>query len=129
MSSFTPINNNTSLNDSLLGSGTLTNFEILNERPIHLSPTKQHNHLISIIILSAILFVTIVALYDVIRVLITNYYASIALLDPKSHNTLKDIDKTIVANNDRLQATFIFALICLIIALIFIPIIYVTIMS
>ena len=127
MSSFVPVTNN-SLNTSLLGTGTLTNFEAISERPIH-GVARQHEHIISIIVLSAILFVLIVSLFDVIKVMVTNYYAKIALQNTISHNNQDDIDRTIEANEERLQATFMFFLICLIITLIFVPIIYLSLQN
>jgi ABC-type Fe3+ transport system permease subunit len=117
----TPNNLNTT---SLLGTGTLTNFEIIEERPIHASPATHNKHLITIIVLSAILFITIVAFYDIIKVMVNNYWANIALNDINSNNTPEEIQRSLVANADRLQATFIFALICLIIAFIFVPLLY-----
>ena len=73
-----------------------------------------------IIVISAIIFVTIVSIYDVIRTIIKNYYAKIALTDPMSNNKQEDIDRTIISNYDALKSNFFFALFCLVTGIILI---------
>ena len=67
---------------------------------------------ILIIIISAIIFVTVVAAYDVIKTIIANYYAREALINPKSHNSKNDINRTIIANQNALIAAIVFSLVC-----------------
>ena len=97
------------------------------ERGIHPSDEEQkfnseYIHTVIIILISAVIFVTAVALYEVIRVYIGNYYANTALNDPESSNTLQDITRIRVANQATFTSTVIFAFICLISALILVPI-------
>lgn len=108
---------------SLLGVGTTNKVldidredrEDLYEKRVHGS---KDNNTIVIIIISAILFVTIIAIYDVLRNVINNHYAKIALTDPKAENTQQDINSTLVANTQGLIASIVFAIICIIIAVI-----------
>jgi len=84
-------------------------------------PTEQYETII-LIIISAIIFVTFVAIYDFIKGLINNYYSKKSLNDPNSYNTSEDIQRTIIANEHSLMSNFIFVLVCIIIAVILVPI-------
>lgn len=81
---------------------------------------KNLKYTLIVIVISAIIFVTIVSIYDTIRTVIKNYYAKIALTDPMSNNTKEDIDRTIVSNHDALKANFFFSLFCLVTGIILI---------
>lgn len=100
----------------------------LEDRRIHDTRSRLQpiTYTLIIIIISAIIFVTVIAIYDVFRNLISNHYASIALNDPDSDNTPEDIERTQIANQQALVASIIFAIFCIITAiiLIFILIIY-----
>jgi hypothetical protein len=75
-----------------------------------------------IVIISAIIFVTIVAIYDVLRNAINNYYSKIALADPKAKNKKQVIDSTLIANKQALISSIVFATVCIITAIILVPI-------
>jgi ABC-type Fe3+ transport system permease subunit len=96
------------------------------ERRIHgrteNNTTESNYHIIIIVIISAILFVTVISIYDVARSAIVNYYASISLNDPLSNNKQSDIERTLIANYNSFIAATIFSLICIISAIISIPI-------
>ena len=82
------------------------------------NPTTSNRTAIIFIIISAIIFIAIVAVYDVIRNIINNYYAERALRDPKSTNTLQEIDNTLIGNYQGLIASIIFAVFSIIVAVI-----------
>ena len=77
---------------------------------------------IILIIISAIIFVTAVSIYDVFRSKINNYYAKINLEDPRSYNNREDIARTELANDRNLLSNIAFAIFAIIIAIILIPI-------
>lgn len=125
--SFVPISQS-DINASLFGVGAQTRVldESLYGKRIH-GPRQDEGkslHLFFVIIVSAIIFVTTVALYDVIKAALNNHYSNIALTDPNSHNSQEDIDRTNIADYYSLQATIIFAVICIVIAIISIPAIF-----
>lgn len=98
-------------------------FEQLATRRIHSPasrPTETMRYTIVLVIISAIIFVTVVALYDVIRSGLNAHFANLALTDPNSHNTPEDIERTQIANQNAFWASVIFATICLIIGIILI---------
>lgn len=82
------------------------------------SNNNNATRIILTIIISAIIFVTIVSIFDVFRNAINNYYAKKALLDPKSGNTQQEIDSTLIANHEGLISSIIFAVLCVIISII-----------
>src|SRR5579871_4618304 len=65
-----------------------------------------------IVIISAILFVTMVAIYDVFRNSISDVYARRALTDEGSSNTPDEINGALIANRQALIASGFFALFC-----------------
>jgi hypothetical protein len=67
------------------------------------------NYTIVLIIISAIIFVTVVAIYDLIRTAIDNYFANQALIDPNSHNTPDEIEAAQIANQNVFVASVVFA--------------------
>lgn len=91
-------------------------------RRIHSPEEKIRSvkYTILIVIISAIIFVTVIAIYDIIRALINNHYAELALTDPNSHNTPEDIQRTEIANTNSLLASIVFASVCVISAVILI---------
>lgn len=93
------------------------------ERRIH-SPSEKkasnNTYTILIVVMSAIIFVTVIGIYDVIRGGINNYFADIALTDPNSHNSPDDIERTNIANTNALWASMVFAGVAIILAIIFI---------
>lgn len=81
------------------------------------SKTQTIKYTIIIVIISAIIFVTVIALYDIMRNSLNTYYANIALTDPNSHNDPEDIERTQIANINALWSSIIFAIICVIMAI------------
>jgi hypothetical protein len=100
--------------------------DTLYEQSIH-GPAKEKEiraHTLIIIIISAVIFVTVIAIYDVVRSSITAYYANLTLKDPDSNNSKQDIIKTHIANNNSLKATIWFASFAGASALVSIPLLY-----
>jgi len=122
--SFQPLSEG--LSSSLLGVADPVKFvdPVRYEGRIHApfpsEPTIKYTLLI--IIISAIIFVTALSVYDVVRNLINNYFAKQALLNPVSNNTKEDIDRTLIANRGGLISSSIFSVFCIILAIILIPI-------
>lgn len=96
----------------------------LTDRRIHAGRDKTQTirYTLIIIVISAIIFVTVIAIYDVLRIVITNFYAKAALTDPKAQVTPTDLTRTLIANYESFLATLVFALIAIFLALILIPI-------
>lgn len=63
------------------------------------------------IIASALIFIVIIALYELIRAFISTDFANQALYDEKSKNDELEIRRTIVANHARIQTNITFAMI------------------
>src|SRR5581483_11434818 len=103
--------------------------ETLEERRIHGSQERSQSsavfYTIVIVIISAILFVTVIAIYDVARNAISNYYAAQALRNPDSHNTPTEIEAALIANQQALIASGVFAAVCVLLALIIVPLLIV----
>jgi len=124
--SFLPISTK-NLQESLLGIGDPTKLlesrrDDLMSRHIH--GPRESSGAILLVVISAIIFITTVAVFDIIKGSINNYYSKISLTDPNSNNTNKDIQRTLIANRGSLASNFIFAMICIIIAIVIIPILY-----
>lgn len=124
--SFQPLSNR-GLSESLVGVADPAKFTdpFRNEsREIHAGLPKGDTlkYTLIIVIISAIIFVTVIAIYDIIRNYINNKYAKISLENPDSGNTPQQIQSTLIANSNQLISSFVFALICIILALILIPI-------
>ena len=123
--SFTP-----SSQPSLFAAGTNITIEDggtkENPEPKHVVDKNNGNYinLFLKIIISAIIFLTIIAIYNVINTAIDNYYSNIALNDPNSNNTQEEIDRTNIANYYELISTIVYAFVCLIIAIILVPILF-----
>ena len=73
-----------------------------------------------IILISAIIFVTVISIYDVFRNIINNYFAKLALIDPQANNRKEEIQRTIIANEDAFKSSVVFSLFCIITGLIII---------
>lgn len=74
---------------------------------------SKNNGVMILIIISAIIFVTIVSIYDVIRNAFNNYYAAKALEDPRANNAEADINRTLIANYQALIASIVFCGFCI----------------
>lgn len=125
--SFVPLNGGFS--QSLLGVGVtndLIDTAKFNEKGLEdLHPQENGaGKSILLVILSAIIFVTVVSFYDVLRTFINSIYAKIALEDPKANNTQQDIDSTEIANKEAVLASLTFFSICLILAILIVGVIY-----
>lgn len=129
--SFTPISGGLSsvLSGSieptkLLLSSDRADIRELSGRKIH-SPKCNKKastiYTILIIIISGLIFVTIITIYALM--MINNYYATIGLDDPNSHNTPKDIERTKIANQNGLWSSMVFVSVCIISGFILIVII------
>lgn len=122
--SFRPLQEG-SISSALLGAADPAKFvdvaredidKSLFDREIHSPEEKQSNirYTLIIIVISAIIFVTVISIYDVFRSIITNYFARQALTDPSSHNKKEEIESTIVANQDALRSNIVFSIFCII---------------
>lgn len=127
--SFHPVN--AGFSRSLLGnSNTIYNADqdTLIDRDIHgVRENNSKNRGLStliIVILSAMIFVTIIAIFDVFKNAINNYYAARALKNPKAGNSQQDINSTLIANTEGLTASVIFAILCIVLTLIAIYFLY-----
>ena len=105
--------------DQLLNPSQYDDSPDLRPKRIHKDTVK---HTVVIIIISAIIFIAVVAIYEVFRNIINRHYSRQALYDPEAKNNLDDINRTIIVNNNSLQATLVFAFFCLLTAIIFLPI-------
>jgi len=97
--------------------GVSTQF-IERDNPIRQSRGAGSATSLIMIFVSAVIFVTMVAIFEVLKNAINNYYAEIALNDPDVNNTPEDILTTTTANRYGLISSFVFAVICVIIAII-----------
>lgn len=95
-------------------------LERLYERRIHETKNnpKSIEYTIYIIIISAFIFISIIAIFDVIRNVISNYYAEKTLNDPKINNTKEDIERAEIANQNALWSSIVFAAIAFVIGVI-----------
>jgi hypothetical protein len=103
------------INQSLLGVARPRDLRTLTER--RLSGGKKSGVVIAVIV-SAIIFVTVISIYDVIRNLFNAYYTKIALEDPRSQNTPQQINSTNIANKQALYASIAFSAFCIITSII-----------
>jgi len=82
--------------------------------------TQTIKYTVMIVIVSAIIFVGVISIYDVIRNMVNGYYANRALEDPNSHNTKEEIERTKIANRNLLYASIVFAGIVIVLAIVLI---------
>lgn len=108
------------MGESLLGVGAPRQ---LFERNIYddASQTKASIHTVILVMISAIVFVVVIAMYDVVRNYIKDYYAKIELEDHRGELPTKDIVEAELANRENLQSSLVFALFCLVTGVILIP--------
>lgn len=96
--------------------------ELAERRPkTHGSPRdnpKSIEYTIFIIIISAFIFISVIAIFDVLRNAINNFFADRSLRDPNSNNTPEDIERTEIANKNALESSIVFAAIAVLIAII-----------
>ena len=125
--SFTPISTPRTA-EALYGIGTAAQLDTSlsfkkSDRRFHgPSETKLPNiSVVLMVIVSAIIFIMMVAIYDVFKSAITNDMSKRALIDPMSNNTQQDINRTLIANNYSLMADIMFAVITVISFIVFVP--------
>ncbi len=144
MTSFTPIAPTVNLRTSLLGVADPVKFvdPIRPESQVRevglfenydpsgkiVSGSHKLKYTIIIILVSAIIFVTAVSIYDVIRHLINNHYAKQVLLDIQvrdpenvTDEDRKSIERTLAANQGTLMGSLVFAVFCVLTAILLIP--------
>ena len=106
------------INSSLLGIGVAPRILDSNNQGRELYPRRidsgGRENTIFVIIMSAVIFITIISIADVIRNYINNYYARRALRNPLSRNTQKEINNTLIANQEGLNASITFMVFCII---------------
>lgn len=97
---------------------------IKNRKTTTSSSTHDIIRLFLIILISAIIFVTVISIYEIIRTTLNYYFSASALHDENSHNAQDDIERTMIADYNQLLSTIAFAGICIIIAIILLPLIF-----
>lgn len=112
------------LQTSLLGVGDPANY--IEDQQLFDTPIGRRDKFKSLrtVAISAIIFVTIIALYDVLRNVINHYWINQALQDPDSANTVNDIKRTQIANTNRIWSSLTFALVCIGIAIVALPLLW-----
>ena len=80
--------------------------------------------LLVVIIITIIIFVAVLSVYNVIKEGIVNRYARKALMNPRSNNSSEDIERTLIANDQAYEATIYFSIVCIFIAMIFLPFLF-----
>lgn len=132
MTSFLPIDSATvNLNTSLIGVSDPTKFtdpdriESLDLYARHphgkLTPEHTIRYTIIVVFISAVIFVTVISIYDVIKNGINYIFAKRALSDPESHNSSDSIHRTLVANKNTLVSSSVFCGVCIVISVVSIP--------
>lgn len=84
-----------------------------NKKNNHQQKDRTLKYSILIVIISAIIFVTIISIYDVLRLVLNNYFAKKALDDPNSNNDPKDVERTLIANRNQLYSNLTFSGLCI----------------
>jgi len=112
------------LSESLLGVGAnpdlIDTAHYINKQVVKTATSNNNNpqRMILAIIISAVIFVTVVAIYSIIRNIITNYYTKKAITDPKAKLTPEVIETTLIYNKYGLVSSIVFAVVTIIIAII-----------
>lgn len=120
--SFKPLNEGFST--SLLGSSYPAGYEHsirynpdknLSDRDIHSNIDSQTSILKTIIVIfiSAIIFITVISIYDVLRNYIIYYYNEQTLYDSQSEYTNVYIRQQFVSNKNIMLSSIVFSLICI----------------
>ena len=129
---FTPLST-TSLSESLLGVGDPVKFDTglrdiradkdYFERNVKVrrEDSPKGWSTVILVIISAIIFVSIIAIYDCIRSYINGRYARASLEDPRSNNEIDNIIRTEIANENSLKSSITFAFLAIITGIILIP--------
>ena len=124
--SFVPLNGGFS--ESLLGVGTtnLIDMAKFNEKGLEdLHPEKTGlTNSILLVVISAIIFVTVVSFYDVLRTFINATFAKVALEDPRAQNTEQDIISTEIANKEAVISSITFFGLSLLLGILIVSIIF-----
>lgn len=89
-----------------------------NNTSINSPNTKTFKTIIIPLIISGIVFLTILAIYDTVRSCISNYYSKKALIDPLAKNSIDTINRTLIANYYHLISSFVYTIFCIIVLLI-----------
>lgn len=84
--------------------------------------TSTLKYSIIIVIISAIIFVTMISIYDVVRASFNILYSNIALTDPNSHNDPEAIQRVQISNRNQLWSTMTFCAFCIVTAVILVAI-------
>ena len=122
--SFIPPTSDTKIETSLFGVGDPVKFrfEDLDLRRGEDKPHESTINTIVLIFISAIIFVTVIAIYDIAKNYFNNYYSKRSLLESNNENISKDLPNNAIFNKNNLASSIIFAIFCsltLIIILIF----------
>jgi hypothetical protein len=110
-------NNGVNLRASVFGVSDPSNLDLYGRRMRGPSPSNT----LALILISAILFIAVISLYDVLKIMVSNEYATRALLNPNSHNSPNDIERTLIANTEMQRASLVFSCICVGLAIVLIP--------
>ncbi len=69
-------------------------------------------YLLVVVFISALIFISVNSIYDVVKISVSNLYTETALLNVQSTNKIDDIERTITVNEHNLKASALFATIC-----------------
>ena len=84
-------------------------------KKIHgLEKSPSNKYTLIIVFISAIIFVTVISIYDVVRNIINYYYAKKVLTDKTINNDPKSITNTMTVNKNTLISSIIFSSFCII---------------
>lgn len=82
------------------------------------SETSSKYYTVLIIIVSAIIFVTVISIYDVVKNSLNLYFTNKAIMEPSSNNSKDIIQRTKTTNKYLLLSSIIFSIICIIFSII-----------
>lgn len=99
---------------SLFGINTDQFIKANDDLPDIHGPSEKIKTLYTIFV-SALIFITAISIFEVIKTIVNNYYAKLALNDSRVHNEQEEIDAITIANQDKLKANLVFAGFCIII--------------
>jgi hypothetical protein len=100
--------------------GIKDNYDKTNMKPFY-----PNIKVILSVIITAVIFVTILSIYDVLRTFLNNYYLKQSLLNSDVPNkNMDEINSFLITSNNTLMSVSIFCAICILIALIVIPVIF-----
>ena len=124
--SFPSAGTNLGINQSLLGIDIVTRDPVTYEERV--SDLKHSVSRITIntvltVIVSALVLVAVLSIYDVIKAWLNRHYIEIALDNPKANYSKEEIERTLIENTENLRSVSIFALITVISAIVIIGLI------